>query len=235
MKTEKISGRRLKNKLLEVFKKEDLEKGLEEILKLPARQAVNPLFSFFYNSDELIKWRSVTAMGAVVADLAMQDMESARVVMRRLIWNLNDESGGIGWGSPEAMGEIMACHPGLADEYSCILISYIMRNGNFIEYEALQRGVIWGVGRLAHARPALVVSATPHILPFMESNDATIRGFAAWTAGALSPILTKPILAKLSDDKIKIHIFLNRQLVECTIGKLAGDALTKIKQQHHSS
>ena len=49
MKTEKISGRRLKNKLLEVFKKEDLEKGLEEILKLPARQAVNPLFSFFYN------------------------------------------------------------------------------------------------------------------------------------------------------------------------------------------
>lgn len=25
-------------------------------------------------------------------------MDSARIVMRRLMWSLNDESGGIGWG-----------------------------------------------------------------------------------------------------------------------------------------
>ena len=61
-------------------------------------------------------------MGALVFSLAEQDMESARVVMRRLMWNLNDESGGIGWGSPEAMGEIMARHSGLAEEYSKISV-----------------------------------------------------------------------------------------------------------------
>ena len=55
-------------------------------------------------------------MGAVVAHLAEKDMESARVVMRRLMCSLNDESGGIGWGAPEAMGEIIASHEGLASE-----------------------------------------------------------------------------------------------------------------------
>jgi len=40
--------------------------------------------------------------------------------MRRLMWNLNDESGGIGWGNPEAMGEILACHEALANEYAPI-------------------------------------------------------------------------------------------------------------------
>lgn len=89
-----MGNRQLKKKILELLGRDDLEKSLDEICQLPARQAVNPLFSFFYNTNELIKWRAITAMGAVVAHLAEQDMESARVVMRRLIWNLNDESGG---------------------------------------------------------------------------------------------------------------------------------------------
>jgi len=58
-------------------------------------------------------------------------MESARVIMRRLMWSLNDESGGIGWGAPEAMGEIMARHEQLTKEYSAILGSYIREDGKF--------------------------------------------------------------------------------------------------------
>jgi hypothetical protein len=111
-----MAGRKLKKKILEFLGSDDFENSLQKICQLPARQAVNPLFSFFYNTNEWIRWRAVTAMGALVFSLAEQDMESARVVMRRLMWNLNDESGGIGWGSPEAMGEIMARHSRLAEE-----------------------------------------------------------------------------------------------------------------------
>ncbi|HID31456.1 MAG TPA: HEAT repeat domain-containing protein, partial [Desulfobacterales bacterium] len=117
-------------------------------------------------------------MGAVVANLAEKDMESARVVMRRLMWSLNDESGGIGWGAPEAMGEIIASHEGLAKEYVSVLISYVREDGNFLEYEALQRGAIWGVGRVAQARPELVQNAVPHLVLFLESPDAAVRGLA---------------------------------------------------------
>jgi len=104
-------------------------------------------------------------MGAVVANLAEQDMESARVIMRRLMWSLNDESGGIGWGAPEAMGEIIASHDGLAKEYVSVLISYVWKEGNFLEYEPLQRGAVWGVGRVAQVRPELAQDAGPHLLP----------------------------------------------------------------------
>ena len=74
--------------------------------------------------------------------------------MRRLMWNLNDESGGIGWRArPEAMGEIVARSERLADEYGHILISYLDPDGNYLEHPLLQRGLLWGIGRFAHARP----------------------------------------------------------------------------------
>ena len=225
-----MAGRKLKKKILELLDSDDFENRLQKICQLPARQAVNPLFSFFYNTNELIRWRAVTAMGALVFSLADQDMESARVVMRRLMWNLNDESGGIGWGSPEAMGEIMARHSRLAEEYSKILISYVDEDGNFIEHEVLQRGVLWGLGRLAYARPRLVERAAPFLLPFMESEDKIHRGLATWTVGALNAVLTKPLLQHLAVDNSKIKIFVDMHLVEYTVGQLAIEALSRQMQ-----
>ena len=223
-----MGNRKLKKKILELLGSDDLEKSLDEICQLPARQAVNPLFSFFYSTNELIKWRAITAMGVVVSRLAEQDMESARVVMRRLIWNLNDESGGIGWSSPEAMGEIMARHFRLAEEYAFLLVSYVNEQGNYIEHPILQRGVLWGLGRLAHSRPRLVKHAAPFLPPYMQSEDAFHRGLTAWTAGALDGGLTKPLLQHLSNDKAVINIFIDMHLIECTVGQLAREALSKL-------
>ena len=167
-------------------------------------------------------------MGAVVSGLAEQDMESARVVMRRLIWNLNDESGGIGWGSPEAMGEIMARHFKMAEEYAFLLVSYVNEQGNYIEHPTLQRGVLWGFGRLAHSRPELVNHAAPFLLTYMRSEDAFHRGLSAWTSGALNSELTKPLLQHLSSDNTIINIFINMNLLEITVGQLALEALSKL-------
>ncbi|MFO7971906.1 MAG: HEAT repeat domain-containing protein [Desulfobacterales bacterium] len=223
-----MGNRQLKKKILELLDSDDLEKSLDEISQYPARKAVNPLFSFFYSTNELIKWRAITAMGAVVSGLAEQDMESARIVMRRLIWNLNDESGGIGWGSPEAMGEIMARHSRLAEEYAFLLVSYVNEQGNYIEHPILQRGVLWGLGRLAHSRPELVTLAAPFLLPFMRSQDPIHRGFAVWTAGALDSELTKPLLQYLSNDNAMVKIFIDRHFIERTVGQLASEALSKL-------
>ena len=221
-----MSNRELKKKILTLLKDEEFDKGLEKICQLPARQAVNPLFSFFYSTNELIKWRAITAMGAVVSRLAEQDMELALVVMRRLIWNLNDESGGIGWGSPEAMGEIMSRHFRLAEEYAFLLVSYVNEQGNYIEHPILQRGVLWGLGRLAHSRPRLVKHAVSFLPPYMRSEDAIHRGLAVWTAGALDSGLTKPLLQHLSNDNATVKIFIDMHLIERTVGQLAREALS---------
>ncbi len=228
-----MGNRQLKKKILALLKNEAFEKSLQEICQIPARQAVNPLFSFFYNPDELVKWRAVTAMGAVVARLAHKDLESARVVMRRLMWNLNDESGGIGWGSPEALGEIMARQDRLAKEYAGILVSYINEAGNFIEHEMLQRGVLWGLGRLAHTHPELVQDAPAYLLPFMRSEDAVHRGLAVWVAGAIPSEITQPLLKHLVTDEARVKIFINMQMMERSVGQLAVEALARTSHGKH--
>jgi hypothetical protein len=180
-----LKGRDFKRKVIDLLKADDFAGVLETFRSYPARRVINPLFSCLCSTEPQIKWRAVTALGAVVANLAQDDMESARVVMRRLIWNLNDESGGIGWGVPETMGEVMARHEGLAREYVNILVSYIREDGNFLEYEPLQQGVLWGLGRLAQTSPELLQNAGAHLHPFLSSEDATLRGLAAWILGLL--------------------------------------------------
>ena len=180
-----LKGRDFKRKVIDLLKADDFAGVLETFRSYPARRVINPLFSCLCSTEPQIKWRAITALGAVVANLAQDDMESARVVMRRMIWNLNDESGGIGWGVPETMGEVMARHEGLAREYVNILVSYIREDGNFLEYEPLQQGVLWGLGRLAQTSPELLQDAGAHLHPFLSSEDATLRGLAAWILGLL--------------------------------------------------
>jgi hypothetical protein len=225
MSRHQTSSRQLKKKIQKLLLQKNFESGLAEIGRMPARRAINPLFSFLCSLDELLKWRAVTAMGEVVARLAAVDMESARVIMRRYMWNLNDESGGIGWGCPEAMGEIMARNENLAQEFWCILISYIRPDANFLEHEALQRGVLWGVGRLAYARPLLLEDSADYLHPYMQSADPYLRGFAAWAAGALPNKNAAAMLNQLKDDGAKLNVYLNGHLKRCSVGELATKAL----------
>lgn len=234
MDTANRSGRDLKRKVLALLQSDDFDQRLNELCQLPARQVINPLFSFLLSTDQQTKWRAITAMGAVVANLADDDMESARVVMRRLMWSLNDESGGIGWGAPEAMGEIIASHDGLAKEYAHVLISYVWEEGNFLEYEPLQRGAVWGVGRVAQARPHMVQDAVPHLLLFLESPDATVRGLAAWTLGLLQAEAARPQLEVLLGDEAEVPLYMDGRLMLWCVGDLAKEALAGIRRKGSS-
>ena len=230
MRNEKMGGRQLKKKMLQLLLAEDFKKGLDEIRRLPPRKAVGPLFSYLCSLDELVKWRAVTAMGTVLSDLAASDLESARVVMRRFIWNLNDESGGIGWGCPESMADAMARNEKLAAEYGCILFSYIQPDGNYLEHEGLQRGVLWGVGRLAHNRPECMQTAAGFLLPFMRSEDPNLRGLAVW---AVSPMLSVEAihrLQQLTHDPAGLMLYRDEQLAQYSVGQLAREALVQVEQ-----
>ena len=147
------------------------------------------------------------------------------------MWSLNDESGGIGWDAPEAMSEIIASHEGLAKEYTNVLISYVREDGNFLEYEPLQRGAVWGIGRVAQARPDLVQDAIPHLLPYLESRDATVRGVAAWTVGLLGAEAARPQLEALLGDKADVPLYIGGRLMVRCVGELANDALAGIRDK----
>ena len=225
--------RELKSRIGQLLGQDNFEDALETIRRMPGRQAVNPLFSFLYSGEEIIRWRAVTAMGAVVGHLADTAIESARVVMRRFMWSLNDESGGIGWGAPEAMGEIMAGHDKLAEEYGHMLVAYMREDGFYLELPQLQQGLMWGLARLTMAKPDLLKAknVVAYLLPYLDSHDSTVRGLAAWTLGLLHAGEAVSYLERLANDPAQVTIFLNRTFVPDTVGSLAHKALANIAKE----
>jgi HEAT repeat protein len=224
----KSRGRRLKKKLFDLFSQGDWDRALLEIDRLPHRQIINPLLSLIQSGNEKVKWGAVKAAGQVVTRLANSDLEAARVIMRRLMWTLNDESGGIGWGSPEAMGEILAAQGDLAREYAHILLSYAREDGNYLEHEGLQRGLLWGIGRLSEKRPELVREAVGFLLPYLESRDEVIRGLAARLMGLLRVKGAEPSLRKLVEDESELVVMVENRLTPARVKDLAKEALRAI-------
>jgi hypothetical protein len=220
-----VSGRELKQILAALLVDDQFPSSWSAVDRVPGRQIVSPLFAFFCDADALRRWRAVSAMGRVVSRLADENIESARVVMRRFIWNLNEESGGIGWGCPEAMGECMARSARLADEYGCILSSYLHPERNFIEHPALQEGVLWAIGRLAHARPAGWADGAELLAPFLKAPEAALRGLAAWACGPLADDRLRPLLQNLETDGAGLQLYRHERLEACSVGELAAQAL----------
>jgi HEAT repeat protein len=221
---------REKRRISKLLESSDIEPVIQELRELPSSKTINPLIGSLCSGNETVRWHAITALGPVVADLADKDMEAARIVMRRFMWSLNDESGGIGWGAPEAMGEIMACHDTLAEEYAHILVAYMREDGFYLELEQLQRGLMWGLARLAGMRPDLlqVQNAATYLLPYLDSNDSHVRGLAAWTLGLLESKEATLALTKLVEDPAPVKIYLNRTLTTDTVGGLTQKALANI-------
>lgn len=172
------SMRELKAWVTERLMRDDFDQTSAEWKDVSARRVVNFLFAALCNPDEVLQARAVTAIGIVVTHLAEHDLEAARVIMRRLMWNLNDESGGIGWGSPEAMGEIMVGSEKLAEEYAHVLVSYLREDGNFLEHPVLQRSVLRGLARLSEVRPRQLFGSAEYVAPFLDSTDPVLRQLA---------------------------------------------------------
>lgn len=206
--------------------------AMDTIHAYPRNYVLKALFSGICRNDETLRWHAITVMGRVVAELADEDLEAARIVMRRFMWSLNDESGGIGWGVPESMAEAMVCHETLAEEYAHILVSFMREEGFYLEYELLQRGLMWGVGRLAQARPELLRSkqAAGYLLPYLDSPDPTVRGLAAWALGNLGAEEAVPRIKPLLAENQPVRIYMDEKLMDTTTGELAQQALASLSR-----
>jgi len=228
MKKTTRKWKKRKEDLRQLLDTPDFSHALSVLLQEPPRQVINPLISLFLTGEEIIRWRAITAAGRVVANLADQDMEGARVIMRRFIWMLNDESGGIGWGVPEAMGEVVAVHDRLGEEFADLLVSYVCPERNYLEYEALQRGALWAIGRVAEVKPYLVEEGKECVIPHLAFQDAAVRGLSARAAGLMGVEAARENLKGCLDDDREISLFVDTALVASTVSGLARAALSKL-------
>ena len=108
--------------------------------------------------------------------------EDAKIFMRRLMWHMNEESGNIGWGIPEAFGAILAANARLARDFHRILLSYITRTGrhdNYCDHDGLRRSCYAAVTTLAVAHPDYAPLARPLLEAGLADADADCRAAAA--------------------------------------------------------
>ncbi len=148
-------------------------KSVADLVTMPPRRAANRLIRLFYSQDERLRWGAIDAFGEVVGALAHEDPEAARIFMRRLMWSLNDESGGIGWGAPEAMASVMVNSREMATEYGPILVSYVKEDGNFLEYPPLRVGAMWGLAITSRQHPDIMsdVGLCDALNPYLSQGD----------------------------------------------------------------
>ena len=225
-----VSQRGLKQEILTLLSQAELDAVLTALAGYPPQKLLNPLFSAICSGSEKTRWTAVSAMGTTVARLADQDMEAARIVMRRFMWSLNDESGGIGWGAPEAMAECLACHEGLAQEYTKILVSFMREDGFYLELPALQRGLLWGISRLAQVRPELLRNwqAPRYLLPYLDSKDPVVLALAARALGQLRVIEAAEKITPRLGDTTTFPLYAEHRLTTVTADQLARQALAAL-------
>ena len=217
----------------------DWQERLSDLEDVPPKALVGPLYACLLDPDASIRWRAVSAFGVIVARLAASRLEEARGLMRQFMWRLNEESGNIAWGIPEAFGEILAVQSELAQEFHRVLASYIRERpcasgDNYLELCPLRRGVYWGLGRLAQARPELALPGFSDLALALDGDDPESRGLAAWALGPLLPLAhgRAPEMAGAVRDKLQalaidpspLELFDHGVLTRTTVGALARQA-----------
>jgi hypothetical protein len=186
------------------------------------------LIGLLTDGEERIKWRAVKALGLVTGRLYARDPERARTVIRQLIWNLNDESGGIGWGMPEAMGEILAEIPALHPEYLALFTAYLTEDKCRLENPQMKAGVIWGIGRIRQLEDNYRCKVIPFLLEALKAPESLLQGTAAWSLGQLKAEEAVSLLKALQKEIRMVTIFCDDQIKEQSVGQWAEEALVNI-------
>jgi hypothetical protein len=199
-----------------------LERDLEAVATwaTKVRNPLRILFSLTYDSDNLVRWRAVEAVGTVTRQLAPTGSDKLRDFVRRMLWQMNDESGGLSWLAPELVGEVLVNAPDLLKEFSSMLPSYLVE-------EPFERGTHLAIYRLASIRPELFTDCLEQLMRSLDDPDPNVRGLAALAVGTVDREAGAERLKSLrtDSDEIELYNFDNGQFEKFTVGQLARQAL----------
>ncbi len=157
----KLKGQKLKFAFIEILKYDDWQFHVEKLLKIHGFKLTNSFFSATYHESNIISSRAIASFGLLTRIFVKTHQEKLRILMRRCIWMLTEESGGIPWKIPEIMGAIMSSDKVIAEDYINILFSYIkeVEDGpeNFLEHTPLRKAVYSALLNISMNFPELIV------------------------------------------------------------------------------
>jgi hypothetical protein len=161
------------------------------------------LFLLTYDKDTLMRWRAIEAIGITGAQLAKSDIENVRNFIRKLLWLMNDESGGIAWHAPEALGELLFRIPSLIGQYGKLL-------PQFLTEPPFTVGAHFAIARIAPLDDQLVSEHEEILHDSLKSEEPAIRAYAAIALGEE--------LAQ-DDAEVELYDFADGKLHSTTVAK----------------
>jgi hypothetical protein len=183
------------------------------------------LYSLTHDSDELIAWRAVEAIGKLAGIRAADSLEKVRDSVRRLFWLMNDESGGLGRRSPDMIGEILVNVPLLIAEFGIILPS-------FFNEEPFERGSHLAVSRIAAVKPETYDGSIEELGKSLDSRDEVIRCYAARALLEIGTGKYGSAIRKLANEStpVVLYDFDKGLLVKTDVGQVVKTAIDQAEE-----
>lgn len=211
-----LNSRQLRSKTMEILSSETFREDIITLVDTYAAKMISPLFSASYNVSKNIQWHAVSSFGYLARYFARENQSKTSDIIRRCIWMLTDESGGIPWKAPAIMGEIMACDRDMAVTYSSILLSYVDETNegpdNFLDNLQLRISAFWGIFRLSQSFPEFVRNNEKIILQRldMENDPDSIILLCLIAAGTgLDTALSKA--KKISGNSVQSEVYIDEK------------------------
>lgn len=178
-----------------------------------------------YDIDERVRWPAIETVGKLMHRWWLSGLEEkVRIYIRTLFWSMTDESGGIGWSSPQTIAEIIVNIPELIDPYGSMMIAHS------IDEPPLIKGGLWGIGRLGRKITEAVMFFKDKVLSIFDTNDFEILGLLAWAMGEIGFKPAKPFLERLRVLPEPVKIYIDGDFCEKKLGHWIEEAITKIEK-----
>jgi hypothetical protein len=135
------------------------------------------------------------------------------------------------------MAEIMFHNALLRQEYLHMLVSYMCKDGeemfqdgNYLEHPFLQRGLLWGVGRLCqrHGKEIASRRVYDNIVAYLSSRDHHVAGLAIWCLGLLGEGSAATEIEGFRNHPGEVRLFIDTTLKITTVAALAEEALQRL-------
>ena len=182
------------------------------------------IVSLLYSSEPEKKWQGVSALGVVFGAGGLGGDKLDRQV-QRLIWAMNDESGAVPYGIPEALGELVAVRPELRAQILPLLVSYLVEHELF-QTGPILAGAIWALGRVGIEEPEERRRVLPGLAAALSDDGSEVRGAALWTLSrlGLAGLAAAEIRACLRD-RGRACLLIDGRIEEIGVAELARRAL----------
>lgn len=191
-------------------------------LALIDRRITRTLLSLLYDADDYLHWLAIDAIGRIGGAMADTDPEKTRELIRRLLWNLNDESGGTPWGAAGAIGAIVANRPDLFASYLSLIFPYYDDDSVCPEF-------IWSVAAVGQHCPEAVVEYNPFLVTALGHSRPEVRGYAAWAVGVIGIVAACADLEIAARDGTPAAVYETGGVYQqATVGALAAASLRRL-------